>query len=170
MRSSEDGWVAKQEVRRQGWDMEQVSREVNSELEKIRMALETADHPCRRQEQLYLTSSWQCVSLGLKHLPRTPIPVLSCPFYQAGFLLVQLQPASCSSGAACALFSREGVALPPHHLIVAFHVSGCCCSSHLSSPPRICVTQPPENFSCLLDFSRLLVVAPPDFLQQVMAA
>lgn len=35
----------------------------------------------------------------------------------------------CSSGAACALRSGEGVAFPPDHLAVAFHASGCCCSS-----------------------------------------
>lgn len=43
MRSSGDGWVVKQQARRQGWDMEGLGQEVNSELEKIRMALETSD-------------------------------------------------------------------------------------------------------------------------------
>lgn len=112
--------------------MEGVGQEVNSNSEKIRMALETA---CPGQGQLYLTSSWQCISPGLKHLARPPLPVLSCPFFQEDFLLVQVQPASCSSGAACALCSGEGDALPPHHLAVAFHVLGCCCSSHHSSTP-----------------------------------
>ena len=43
MRSSGDGWVPKQEVRRQGWGMEGVGWEVNSESEKIRTARETAN-------------------------------------------------------------------------------------------------------------------------------
>lgn len=43
MRCSEDGWVVKQEVRRQGWSMAGVGQEVNPALEKIRTAQETAD-------------------------------------------------------------------------------------------------------------------------------
>lgn len=42
MRSSAGGWVVKKEVRRQGWGSEGVGQEVNSESEKIRMALETS--------------------------------------------------------------------------------------------------------------------------------
>lgn len=60
--------------------------------------------------------------------------------------------ALCSLGAACGLHRGEGVALPPHHFTVDFHVSGCCCSSCHSCASRICMTQPSPKFSCLLDF------------------
>lgn len=43
VRCSEDGWVVKQEVRGLGWSMVGVGREVNSALEEIRTAQETAD-------------------------------------------------------------------------------------------------------------------------------
>lgn len=43
MRSSVEGWVVKQEARQQGWGMEQIGWEVNSESENIRTALETAN-------------------------------------------------------------------------------------------------------------------------------
>lgn len=158
MRSSEDGWVVKQELGRQGWSMEGVGWEVNSESEEIRMALETAD-PSLPQAgaappHLFLAV---CVSPGHTRQFCQSFPALFARkvFFSSSFRLPWVAAGRAVREQGGRESTVEGELLPPsYHLTVAFPVLGCCCNSHHSAP-RIHVTHLLQTFLACRFFSPL---------------